>query len=217
MIILDIETTAAENAAQFIAEPKPPGSMKKAETIAAWEREEKPGLIAKALEEAALSPLTGRVLAIGVLNDKLGGPAGPVLLHEYATERELLAAFWELYKSTKYPDEAAPQWVTFNGEGFDWPFLWKRSLINGLRPPRVFNARGYMLDHFIDLRRVWQCGDRQAHGSLDVIARLCGLAGKSGHGAEFGRLYADPATRPQALAYLAHDLQMTKQLAERML
>jgi len=208
MTYFDVETTAAPNAAEFIPDPKPPGSMKKADTIAEWERTEKPKLIEQALADAALSPLTGMVLAIGVLTDD------ETTIFD-APEDFLLQAFWTYF--TAHRNRGLEQWVGFNSSGFDWPFLVKRSWIVGVKPARIFDDRGYLPDSLIDLRKVWCCGDRQAHGSLDVLCRLMGLGSKTGSGADFGKLYLDMKTREQALEYLRNDLALTRKLGERIL
>ena len=210
MIYWDIETCAAANAAEFITEPKPPGSIKKAETLAKWQAEELPALREAALEAAALSPITGKVLAIGVMVDET-----PNLIHG-ENEAEVLNDFWKIYRELGMPSRRGGDWVGFNTDSFDLPFVWKRSIINGIAPPLLFTERGYPLGHFIDLQRMWQCGDRQAHGSLDVIARLCGFAGKTGSGAQFAILYRSELTRKTALDYLHNDLLLTKMIALRM-
>ena len=64
----------------------------------------------------------------------------------------------------------------------------------------------------IDLRDAWQLGDRQARGSLDVIAKHLGVGTKNGNGADFAKLWQ--TDRKQALAYLKNDLELTARVAE---
>jgi hypothetical protein len=52
--------------------------------------------------------------------------------------------------------------------------------------------------------------------SLDKLCGFFGLARKTGSGADFARLYNDPATRGEALAYLRNDLKMTAQAAVKL-
>lgn len=204
MIIFDIETCPADNAVEFCVQPKDGRSKS----------------IADQLEAAALSPITGKVLAIGVMLDgeiKLGASTmkpEPMLFHG-ENEMNLLDDFWEFYRDHHDPGDTH-EWVGFNINSFDLPFLWKRSIINGIKPPTLFTERGYPMSHFVDLRQIWQCGDRQAHGSLDVIARLMGFEGKTGDGAQFATLYRSEETRQQALDYITNDLNLTKKIAKRM-
>jgi hypothetical protein len=209
MIYFDIETCPADNADAFLPEIKPPGNIKKAETLAAWERDDKPKLIEQARADAALSPLTGRVLCIGTVRDD-----SDVVQFYEGPEDYLLGNFWADFTLER---AKKTQWVGFNSTGFDWPFLVKRSWIVGVAPARIFDERGYLPDNLIDLRKVWQCGDRQSHGSLDVVCRLMGLGKKTGQGADFAKLYNDDATRNKALDYLGNDLLMTRALAQKIL
>ena len=62
LLYLDAETLPSHDPAireQIAGEIKPPGSMKKAETIAAWEAEEKPAAIEKAVCTAVRKPSSG--------------------------------------------------------------------------------------------------------------------------------------------------------------
>jgi len=83
----------------------------------------------------ALWPFTGQVVCIAMLNaesqrgqvlfiaedfEEDGAEAGPVEFMPCADEFELLTAFWDV---AKHYDEI----VTFNGRGFDVPFLYLRS------------------------------------------------------------------------------------------
>ena len=82
----------------------------------------------------SLWPLTGQVVCIAMLNaESLRGQvlflaedfeddaeAGPVEFVPCADETELLTAFWDV---AKHYDEV----ITFNGRGFDVPFLYLRS------------------------------------------------------------------------------------------
>lgn len=200
-IVFDIETAPLPNAADLIGEVEAPGNIKDAAKIAAAIEAKK----AKMIEEAALSPLTGQVLVIGV---KIGD--NPIEYYE-GDEVELLARFWEDYRKLRRQSNPL-QWVGFNSRTFDWPYLIRRSWAHRLNTPPIFTERGYPLEHLIDLRDRWQLGDRQATGSLNSIAKCFGLDGKSGNGGEFAKLYA--TDREAALTYLDNDLRITRELAE---
>ena len=84
-----------------------------------------------------LWPLTAQVVCIGMLNaesqrgqalflaedfEEDAGEAGPVEYVPFADESELLTAFWDV---AKHYDSI----VTFNGRGFDVPFIYLRSAL----------------------------------------------------------------------------------------
>lgn len=193
--IWDCETGPSANARDFIEEPKSARSKS----------------VADQLEDAALSAITGRVLVIGVL---WSGKSTPNYYE--GEEKDMLEAFWLEYTYSRNVT-APPPWVGFNTNGFDIPFIIRRSIVCGVKPAKLITERGYPMDHLIDLRQIWAAGERGpgVKGSLDVLARLCCIGSKTGNGGEFAALYADEPAK--ALAYLENDLRLTAALAERML
>jgi DNA polymerase elongation subunit (family B) len=103
-------------------------------------------------EKLGLSPLTGEIVAIGMLNPETG--KGRMffqnkgeekvefeengLKYESGTEKEILEKFWELVRNYN-------QVITFNGRSFDGPFLTLRSAKHGIRPAK--NLFGYRYDY----------------------------------------------------------------------
>src|SRR5262249_10509615 len=97
---------------------------------------------------------------------------------------------------------------------FDFPYLVRRSLVTGISIPRWLPRDGRFPRHmFCDLAEVWACGDRSETISLDRLARLCGLPGKSNSGTDFAGLWAEDHNA--AIAYVRKDLELTLQLWER--
>jgi 3'-5' exonuclease len=99
--------------------------------------------IREAKEKLALYPLTGEVVAIGMLNpDTMKGKVFYQNLEgsqeeweedgffcQSGSEKDIISRFWEQVKSYD-------QIVTFNGRGFDGPYLHLRSAINKIVPSR---------------------------------------------------------------------------------
>jgi hypothetical protein len=173
-----------------------------------------PEKIAKAIEakkqdwyeKAALSPLTGKVIAIGLEFDVgFGIMSEPV----HSKESEILTEFWKLVR-----DNHTSQFIGFNIASFDLPFLIRRSMKYGIRPPDVFNNNRYLSHQFVDLLQVWQCGDRSELVSLGKLAMFMGVGSKEGSGAEFAKLWKED--RPMAIEYLKQDIALTKAVAVKM-
>jgi hypothetical protein len=179
------------------------GNIKDVDKIAAKIDECREKYYKDAMDNAALSALTGRVLAIGL---KMMPEHKPVIIG-HDSEADTLLEFWSLFSNTP------GKWVGFNIFGFDLPFLARRSWVNKVKVPFIRKGR-YWADEFVDLREVWQAGDRQAEGSLDSISRALGLGQKSGDGADFSKLWS--ADRPKAEEYLRNDLALTEALYLRM-
>lgn len=203
---LDIETAAQP--LELIGHLKPtfnaPANykdpLKIAENIAGQER--------KWIEDAALSPLTGRVLLIGV---KPFG-AAPVILE--GDETTILQQFWQM---VGYAAEFE-QWYGHHIHGFDLPFIIKRSWLHGIPVPMQTIMTGrYINDRrFIDTMVAFQCGNKaDGYISLDTVAKFFGFEGKTEDlGPKFAEVYA--TDKPRAIAYLTRDLELVEGISGRM-
>ena len=172
-----------------------------------------PAKIAAKLEEkkqdwlanAALSAQTGKVLAIGLLDE-----TGLVTILE-GDEKLMLESFWKIladYWQTRL-------FVGFNCMAFDLPFMVRRSLILGVFVPLpVRFLTKYRHDGIDDLMESWRLWTDERI-SLNNLAKLLGVGEKAGNGSDFARLYE--TDRPAALDYLRQDLNLTQAIAKRML
>jgi len=173
-----------------------------------WRRE--------AMEKAALSPLTGQVLAIGYLPSE---PPGPPLLDMIGdgtglTEPQLLAGFWGQCKKSIDADEAM---VGHNILGFDLPFLVQRSRIANVSVPDDIRRGRYFNDRlFTDTMVEWSCGDLRKFVKLDTLARVLDVGTKPNgvNGGMFAEMLK--TDRNAAREYLCNDLRMTAGVAERL-
>ena len=165
------------------------------------------------LEGAALSALTGQVLAIGYKSkEKLRMDVQSATVDE----RKIINEFWKIYAAYSH---AGNRMIGFNIEDFDIPFLVQRSiLIDIMVPVSLFKQYRYLDGTFIDLRKIWCAGQWKGQGSLDAICRAAGIGAKPDgiDGGQFYELLANPATRDHAIDYLKNDLEMTFALSERM-
>jgi DNA polymerase III epsilon subunit-like protein len=170
------------------------------------------------IEDAALSAITGCVVAIGYQGKK-------ETLHvaiDGVTEFQLLSQFWKIYQQGRAERRSL---VGFNVKAFDVPFIAQRSWMLGVEvPSTITTATGYLDPVFVDLAERWKVGNRGAwgkpgYGTLDTIAKSLGIAGKPDNckGAEFAaKLYGSPEDRAIALSYLSSDLRMTVEVAARL-
>lgn len=162
-------------------------------------------------DKLALSPLTGRVVAIGfaIQGENRATIDG---LDDDRSEASMLARWWNLWAQHRSGNVAG-----FNIAGFDLPFLVRRSLLLDVSvPSTVIDRRGYWHDSFIDLMRVWGCGDRHCFEKLDTLLKAFNLPGKTEgvEGKDFHKLWF--ADRPKAVEYLNDDVMGVLRLAEAM-
>ena len=219
-IIFDIETEALPfSILKAIVPPFNPdevaiGNRVDPAKIAAFIDQKAASYWEEVVNNAALSAVTGRVLAIGVL--KTGpGVEEFTLMHpteEFTTrdETSIIKEFWDLLSSD--PQGRMPQVIGFNSHGFDLPFLVRRSWALGLKVPQCVRRGRYW--ETIDLMEEWGFGSRQERISLDQVSKFFGLPGKNGSGKEFASLYK--RDQPTALEYLKNDLRLTRDVAVKM-
>jgi hypothetical protein len=212
-IVFDIETGALPEAELLAVMPAfdpadvKTGNIKDPDKVAAKIAEAEANHRREFIERAALDPLTGRVLAIGL---DCGPDEEPELLFG-PNEPKLLEAFWSRIRGEYARLHTL---VGFNITQFDLPFLIRRSWKHHVPVPFGLRRGRYWGDCVVDLRDWWQLGDRQARGSLDSIAKHLGVGSKTGSGADFAGLLLN---NPQAAAaYLVRDLELTRAVAVRL-
>jgi 3'-5' exonuclease len=135
----------------------------------------------------ALSPFTGRIVAIGVVNAETGRSCvmyeipGQTELETKVegtrtlisgSERLILEKFWQfLGKDDRF--------ISFNGRQFDGPYLMLRSAINGLKPKRDLVGPRYRHHPNCDLREVLNFSGtlygRQVRFNLDLACKSFGI------------------------------------------
>lgn len=199
-LVFDIETSSLPDSELEVVKPefKPAANLKDPDKIKASIEEKK--LAWK--EDAALSALTGKVVAIG-FRDK----GGDFLLFTPLTEHQIIRDFWHMMINPI-------TLVGFNSNSFDLPFLIRRSWKLGIPIPYWLREGRYFSKLCVDLKDLWQLGDRQAHGTLAQLAVHFGLPGKLGSGKDFAKLLeTDPES---AREYLKRDLEITDQLYLKM-
>lgn len=181
------------------------GNLKDPDKIAAKLSEAEANHRRDFIEKAALDPLSGRVLAVGLLYQDSG--EFTVIGHD--DEAQTLREFWAVGRGEM---GRLNQLVGFNVAGFDLPFLFRRSWKHRVAVPLGLRRGRHWSDQVVDLRESWQLGDRQARGSLDSIAKHLGLGAKNGDGKAFAQLWQ--SDRTQAVAYLRNDVELTAKIAD---
>ena len=144
-IYLDIETIPGQSPSLIgdITETiAPPGNIKKAETIARWEAEQKPAAIEDAWRKTSFQGDRGEVVCIawavddGLVDvvyrtpDHLNGPANDV------SEADILTDFFAaIKKESERQHGRRPMYIGHNVRDFDLRFLFHRAVILGVKPP----------------------------------------------------------------------------------
>lgn len=128
------------------------------------------------------------------------------LRFECATESEMLRQFWHLM-------ESCTGIVTYNGRGFDGPFLHMRSAIRQIKPTRELVPNRYADWHIDLMDRFSYYGSMRRRFSLDVWCRAFGVPTPKGEmcGKDVSAYFL--AGRHLDIArYNARDLHATREL-----
>lgn len=164
----------------------------------------------KLIEKAALSPMTGEIVAIGY-----GDGSGRRVIHG-ASEADMLHEFWAHYRRAIVPTNSGKLAGWFIC-GFDLPFIVQRSWLREVPVPNgVISSGRYWSATFIDMMDVFRLGVRDNFG-LDEVARYFGFAGKNGEGKEFADKWrsGNDELRKEAVAYLTNDISMAVAVGRR--
>lgn len=208
-IVVDIETGPLDKETVLARSKtlKMPSKLSKGETEESLREEYEQECLGK----AALSAETGEVLAIGIRGVK-DGQLQNVIWH--GVEYDTLTHFWRLFNDTR---DRGRTMVGFNILEFDLPFLICRSWYLGVKVPGgVMDKWRWWPSFVVDLMQVWKLGRYRSYISLDMVARCCGLQGKTEgmSGADFAEAWKND--RETAEAYLLNDLEITWNIGVRL-
>jgi predicted PolB exonuclease-like 3'-5' exonuclease len=174
----------------------------------------------------ALSPFTGRIVAIGVVNAETGrscamyevpGQTDVIVRKDgnrtliSGTEKQILEKFWDFL-------DKGDRFISFNGRQFDGPFLMIRSAIHGVHPKRDLVGNRYRFHPNCDLREVLNfngtVSPRQMRFNLDLACKSFGIVSSKSDGMD-GRavetLYRAGRYEDIAL-YCLEDVRATSEL-----
>jgi len=175
--------------------------------------------------------LTGEIAAIGILNPDTnkgavylkteeGLPAEALaeagMAIETGDEKQILEKFWEIVKQYNY-------FISFNGRGFDAPFLMIRSAILGILPTknllsnRYLNSQKYDAIHVDLLDQLTFYGAVKKRFNLHFWTKAFGIKSPKEQGItgdDVGPLYKEGKLLEIA-KYNLGDLKATKELYEK--
>lgn len=178
----------------------------------------------EAIQKLSLYPTTAQIIAIGMLNpdtdrgkvlfqadQKIDTFSNDGHIHFVSgSETEIVAEFWN--DVTKYE-----QFITFNGRGFDCPFLLLRSAILHIKPTRNLLPYRYESSVHCDLLDQFTFYGALRKFTLDFYCKSFGIESPKSHGItglDLGRLFGEKRFRDIA-EYCLGDLRATAELFRR--
>ena len=206
---LDIETSAlpTDELAKVMPEFAADSRLKDPEKIKASIEEKRADWISK----AALRATTGRILAVTTASDDQSPR-----FHCSPDERTMLDI--ALHELTQAISLNAPVY-TWNGHGFDYPFICQRAAVHGIGAFRqlmtCYRGRWQWHECLVDAMTIFAGPYNRSDGcSLKAVAAALGVGEKSGSGAEFVELLkSDPV---KAKEYAMMDVELLRKIVLRM-
>ena len=206
-VFFDIETLPAQSQAAYdkiAAEIKPPAAMKKAETIAAWEADQKPAAILETLAKTSFDPAQGHICTIAWAGED--GDADCAHASTIDQEADVLRAFFGAI-DTHHKTTFVGHFIT----GFDLRFLLCRAVVLGVKIPRCIPRDPKPWDgKTFDTMTAWA----GARGSISMD-KLAGALGLEGKGDFDGSMVAEAwanGEHEKIADYCAHDVTVTREI-----
>lgn len=172
VLFLDIETVPQYPAYDDVPEDWKPLWDKKAKFLS--RNDENPDEL---YERAGIYAEFGKIvcISVGILSVKMGEKQLRVKSYANDDETVLLAGFCELlneYFNTRFHLLCA-----HNGKEFDFPYIARRLLINGMKLPGLLDIAGkkpWEISH-LDTMELWKFGDYKNFTSLQVLSAVFGI------------------------------------------
>lgn len=211
----DIETIPSQDPAirdELRAAVTAPAKYTNPESIAEWMEENREREAESAWLKTSFDGGLGQIVCIGFAS----GDDNPQSYHVGDLSREKEADMLEFFFCSLV--DAGPRTlVGHNIIGFDIPFIWKRAMILGVRPPSSFpRSPKPWSDLVADTMLMWD-GQQRAGGSMDRLCKLMGIPGKGA----FSGADVWPAIQrgefDRVSSYCRDDVARTRALYRRMM
>jgi len=129
----------------------------------------------------------------------------------------LLQQFGDLLSN--YYNQRGQMLCAHNGKEFDYPYIARRMLINGIRLPAILNMAGkkpWEVPH-LDTLELWKFGDYKSYTSLDLLTAVFGIPTPKGDidGSMVGEVYYKEKDLPRIVKYCERDTLAVAQLLSR--
>ena len=133
-------------------------------------------LAADVYERAGIYAEFGKIICIsaGAIIQKNGERFYKVKSYHDTDEKKLLSEFNNMIE--KFTSNPGKKLCAHNGQEFDYPYISRRTLINGLKIPRILDISGAkpweIKDRLLDTLQLWKFGDYKNYTSLDLLCAV---------------------------------------------
>ena len=147
-------------------------------------------------------------ISVGLLKDK--NPYGFRLKSFFGKdEKMILSEFSGLL--VKYAKNREVLLCAHNGKEFDYPYIARRMIVNGLIIPEILDNAGKKPWEvkLLDTMELWKFGDFKNYTSLDLLANLFGIASPKDDmdGSDVADVYWEEHDLPRIVTYCQKDVK----------
>lgn len=210
LMILDIETVPQYSNHDYL-----PDNLKKLwDSKTQFQRKEESA--EEFYERAGIWAEFGKIVCIAVGIFTKGKTTGlRVKSYAYHNETEVLIKFGDLLRSQ--PSNLVLG--AHNGKEFDFPYICRRMLINGLPIPPQLELSGkkpWEINH-LDTMELWKFGDYKSHTSLNLLTAIFNIPTPKDDidGSQVGHVYWNDNDLERISIYCQKDVIATAQLIRR--
>ena len=159
-------------------------------------------------EETSFEGTFGRICCIGIIKE---GPQGIMQKEVFkGTEEEILTKFWKAAADVH-------RFIGHNIWEFDLPFIYKRSIINGVRPRSDINFARYRNMPIYDTQQEWELWGFRKAQKLDTLAKVLGLpSSKDDMDGSIVWQYYQDGKLDEICKYCMKDVELTRQVYYKM-
>lgn len=177
LFFLDIETVSAEGSFDKLSPAFQALWVKKASTFRLGD-EDHSSTSELYFKKAGIYAEFGKIVTVAIsfihpLEE--GGQGMRVKSFTSHDEKSLLEDLKDFFSSQREPE--AIRLCGHNAKEFDFPYLSRRMLVNGIRLPYVLDNSGKKPweVNFLDTMEMWKFGDRKNYTSLDLLTEVFGI------------------------------------------
>ena len=211
ILFLDIETVPLESSVENLTEKQKQLWNKKASYFKGVENLNED----KIYQRAGIYAEFGKIICISTAIVHKG--AIRVKSYFGDNEAELLTNFCNLLNTYFKEDKLL---CAHNGKEFDFPFLARRILVNGIKIPDILNISGrkpWEVQH-IDTMQLWKFGDYKHYTSLDLLADIFNIPTPKNDidGSQVAEVYYKDKDLNRIVAYCQKDVVTVVQLYQKL-
>lgn len=119
----------------------------------------------------------GKIVCISCGFIQGSGPDKKMVLKSFAGDDEKIVLYQFSEMLNKWSADDSKQLCAHNGKEFDFPYLCRRMIINGMAIPGMLNTAGkkpWEVNH-LDTMELWKFGDFKSYTSLNLLAHTLGI------------------------------------------